>query len=55
MFDLKNNIELVECLNAIVKTADTNASAVDTQGANSAKMLIQTALVLILRVLIVQW
>ena len=40
MFDLKNNIELVECLNAIVKTADTNASGVDTQGANSAMVIV---------------
>ena len=40
MFDLKNNIELVECLNAIVKTADTNATAVDTQGANSAMAIV---------------
>jgi len=40
MFDLKNNIKLVECLNAIVKTADTNATAVDTQGANSAMAIV---------------
>ena len=40
MFDLKQNIKLVECLNAIVKTADTNASGVDTQGANSAMVIV---------------
>ena len=40
MFDLKNNIELVECLNAIVKDADTNASGIDTQGANSAMVIV---------------
>ena len=32
MFDLKNNIQLVESLNAIVKDADTNSTGIDTQG-----------------------
>ena len=40
MFDLKNNIKLVECLNAIVKAADTDCTAVDTQGANSAMVMV---------------
>jgi len=40
MFDLKNNIELVECLNAIVKAADTNAAGVDTLGGNSAMAMV---------------
>ena len=40
MFDLKNNIELVESLNAIVKDADTNSTGIDTQGANSAMVMV---------------
>ena len=40
MFDLKNNIELVECLNAIVKAADTNAAGIDTQGFNSSMAIV---------------
>ena len=40
MFDLKNNIELVESLNAIVKDADTNSTGIDTQGANSAMVIV---------------
>ena len=40
MFDLKNNIELVECLNAIVKAADTNAAGIDTQGFNSSMVMV---------------
>ena len=40
MFDLKNNIELVECLNAIVKAADTNATGIDTQGFNSSMAIV---------------
>jgi len=40
MFDLKNNIKLVESLNAIVKDADTNSTGIDTQGANSAMVMV---------------
>ena len=40
MFDLKNNIELVECLNAIEKAADTDATAIDTQGFNSSMAIV---------------
>ena len=40
MFDLKNNIELVECLNAIVKAADTNATGIDTKGFNSSMAIV---------------
>jgi hypothetical protein len=40
MFDLKNNIQLVESLNAIVKDADTNSTGIDTQGANSAMVIV---------------
>jgi len=40
MFDLKQNIELVESLNAIVKAADTNCAGIDTQGANSAMVIV---------------
>ncbi len=40
MFDLKNNIELVECLNAIVKAADTDATGIDTQGFNSSMAIV---------------
>ena len=40
MFDLKQNIELVESLNAIVKAADTNCAGIDTQGANSAMAMV---------------
>ena len=40
MFDLKNNIKLVESLNAIVKDADTNSTGIDTQGANSAMVIV---------------
>ena len=40
MFDLKNNIELVESLNAIVKDADTNSTGIDTQGSNSAMVMV---------------
>ena len=40
MFDLKNNIELVECLKAIVKAADTNAAGIDTQGFNSSMAIV---------------
>ena len=40
MFDLKQNIELVESLNAIVKAADTNCAGIDTQGANSAMVMV---------------
>jgi len=40
MFDLKNNIKLVESLNAIAKTADTDCTGIDTQGANSAMVMV---------------
>ena len=40
MFDLKNNIELVESLNAIVKDADTDCTAIDTQGFNSSMAIV---------------
>jgi hypothetical protein len=40
MFDLKNNIKLVESLNAIVKAADTDCTGIDTQGANSAMVMV---------------
>lgn len=40
MFDLKNNIELVESLNAIVKAADTNCTGIDTQGFNSSMAIV---------------
>ena len=40
MFDLKNNIKLVESLNAIVKDADTNSTGIDTQGSNSAMVMV---------------
>jgi hypothetical protein len=40
MFDLKNNIELVESLNAIAKTADTDCTAIDTQGFNSSMAIV---------------
>ena len=40
MFDLKNNIELVESLNAIVKAADTNCTGIDTQGFNSSMVIV---------------
>ena len=40
MFDLKNNIELVECLNAIEKAADTDATAIDTKGFNSSMAIV---------------
>jgi hypothetical protein len=40
MFDLKNNIQLVESLNSIVKDADTNSTGIDTQGANSAMVIV---------------
>ena len=40
MFDLKNNIKLVESLNAIVKDADTDCTGIDTQGANSAMVMV---------------
>ena len=40
MFDLKNNIELVESLNAIVKDADTNATGIDTKGFNSSMAIV---------------
>lgn len=40
MFDLKNNIELVESLNAIVKDADTNCTGIDTQGFNSSMAIV---------------
>jgi hypothetical protein len=40
MFDLKNNIKLVESLNAIVKAADTNCTGIDTQGFNSAMVMV---------------
>ena len=40
MFDLKNNIELVESLNAIVKDADANSTGIDTQGSNSAMVMV---------------
>jgi len=35
MFDGKSGIEVVESLNSIVKDADTNATAVDSQGFSS--------------------
>jgi len=41
MFDLKNNIELVESLNAIVKAADTNCTGIDTQGFNSSMAIVK--------------
>lgn len=40
MFDLKNNIELVESLNAIVKAADTNCTGIDTKGFNSSMAIV---------------
>jgi len=40
LFDLKNNIELVESLNAIVKDADTNCTGIDTQGFNSSMAIV---------------
>lgn len=40
MFDLKNNIELVESLNAIVKDADTDCTGIDTQGFNSSMVIV---------------
>ena len=40
MFDLKNNIELVESLNAIVKAADTDCTGIDTKGFNSSMAIV---------------
>jgi len=37
---LKNNIELVESLNAIVKAADTDCTGIDTKGFNSSMAIV---------------